>query len=120
MRRWIPSLLLVAKLVDWGPCAWVSTTTDDVVLTRGGVSSALHAGERLYANDLLFSKRGHATLILDSGDVYDIYSDSATVVTRRSTLLLARLERLIIQAKAALQHPQTGNCAGRAVIAVRG
>src|SRR3984885_13909938 len=98
MRWWIPSLLLVIKLADWGPCAWVSTTTDDVVLTRCGVPSALHAGERLYANDLLFSKQGHATLVLNSGDVYEIYPDSATVVRWRSMLLTARLEGLIARA----------------------
>jgi hypothetical protein len=119
MRWWITSLLLVTKLVDWGPCAWVSTTTDDVVLTRRGVPSALHAGESLFANDMLFSKRGHATLILDSGDVYDIYSDSATVVTRRSTLVLAQLERLIIQTRAALHPPRNSN-APHALIAIRG
>ena len=107
------------KLADWGPCAWVSTTTDDVVLTRCGVSTALHAGERLFANDLLFSKQGHAALVLNSGDVYEIYPDSATVVRWRSMLLTARLEGLIARAKAALHRPHDSN-ARPAVISVRG
>jgi len=101
------------------PCARVSAITGDIILTRCGVSTRLEAREDLQANDMLFSKQGHATLILDSGDVYDIYSDSATVFTRPSTPLISVLERFIIQAKATLRHPHDSN-ARHAVIAVRG